>query len=132
MNRSVNAATASVNDALLRHLREQYDGVCGSALLPRRAATAYLRWRRRNPQFFERHVFYTTNARLTRFLRRRGRRLFHLRVDRFDTLDMNNNARRIFLLLQRTGVLPPAKTLFQASLLKRSFALDARKPGNGR
>ena len=106
------------------------------SLLPRRAAAAYLRWRGRNPEFFARHVFYRTNAGVTRFLRRRGLRLFDLRVDRFDNPGTINNARvrQAFLLLQRTGLLRLAKILLQLALLnpfKSSIALYARKPADG-
>jgi SAM-dependent methyltransferase len=103
------------------------------SLLPRRLASSYLRWRGRNPAFFEQHIYYRTNTGITRFLRRRGMTLYDLRIDRVTRPETINNpaARRAALALKRAGVLPLARLALQAALrnpLKGSVALYARKP----
>ena len=113
--------------------REAHYHVLWPSLLPRRAASAYLRWRGRNPTFFERHVFYRTNTEITRFLRRRGLTLFDLRTDRFMKPQTINHpvARQVFQACERARLLPVVAAAFQLALrnpLKSSVALYARKP----
>lgn len=113
--------------------REAHYHVLWPSLLPRRAASMYLRWRGRNPSFFERHIFYRTNTAVTRFLRRHGMTLFDLRTDRFTRPETINHpfARGLFQALERAGFLPLVSACFQLALrnpLKCSVALYARKP----
>ena len=58
------------NYAALR--REAHYHVLWLPLMPRRIASRYLRWRGRNPAFFEQHIYYRTNTGVTAFLRRHG------------------------------------------------------------
>ncbi len=102
------------NYAALR--REAHYHVIWPPLLPRRLASRYLRILGRNPEFFERHIYYCTNWGILRVLNRLGMRASNLDLLRIDHPELikSGRARQIVEKLHAARLLPLLKLVLKA------------------
>jgi SAM-dependent methyltransferase len=121
------------NYASLR--REAHYHVFLPPLLPRTVAASYLRWRGRNPDFFDNHVFYRTNRSVAAALRAAG---FDSRTPQHQLAKLRTPAtirrgsvRRALGTAQRLGLTRGLTAMVAASYrnpLRRRIDVHARRP----
>ena len=104
------------NYAALR--KEAHYHVPWLPLFPRRLASAYLRFLGRNPEFFQRHIYYCTNWGVLSALSGLGLRPTNLDVLRLEHPELisSSHARRLVESLRASRLLPLLKLAFRMSL----------------